>query len=175
VERLVAGLDPGVHVLDLGCGPGVPTAGRLAPDFAVTGVDISARQIDAARTAVPAPEFIVADMTAIEFPSASFAAVVALYSLIHVPNDELPRLLRRIHAWLVPGGLLLATLGTTEGEGVQGDWLGVPMFFAGHEPATNRALIADGGFERIADDVATTTEPGESDVSFHWIMARRGT
>ena len=47
----------------------LPTAQRLAESFAVTGVDISARQIEAARAVVPSGRFIVGDMTSVEFRS----------------------------------------------------------------------------------------------------------
>src|SRR6185369_1142593 len=139
----------------------------------VTGVDISARQIEFARAAVPSATFIVGDMTAVEFPPASFDAVVSFYALIHIANADLPWLVGRIHDWLAPDGLFLATFGTTEDEGVQSDWLGVPMFFAGHEPAVNRALLVERGFEIVADEVTVTVEPEEGDVAFHWILARR--
>ena len=42
------------HVLDLGCGAGVPVAGDLiARGFEVTGVDTSAQQIERARCKCP--------------------------------------------------------------------------------------------------------------------------
>jgi SAM-dependent methyltransferase len=174
LDRLTATLRPGDRVLDLGCGPGVPTAQRLAEQFDVTGVDISARQIEFARAAVPSATFIIADMTDVELPPASFDAIVSNYALIHIAHADLPRLVGRIHDWLAPDGLFLGTFGTTEDEGVQPDWLGVPMFFAGHEPAVNRALLVDSGFEIIADEIAVTVEPEEGEVAFHWILARRG-
>ena len=173
LARLDAVLAPGCRVLDLGCGPGVPTARRLAERFDVTGVDISERQIEAAREAVPSGRFIIADMTDIEFSPASFDAVVALYSLIHVPNEALPALLHRIHSWLAPEGLFLATFGTIDSEGVQPDWLGVPMFFAGHGPAANRTLLKEAGFGLLEDEVVTSIEPGEGKVSFHWLFTRK--
>jgi SAM-dependent methyltransferase len=174
LQRAISGLPTRARVLDLGCGPGVPTARRLAERFVVTGLDISARQIDAARAAVPSGTFIVGDMATVDFPSASFDAVMAFYSLIHVPHASLPPLLSRIHDWLAPRGLFLATFGTIEDEAIQADWLGVPMFFAGHEPALNRALLIDSGFEIADEEVATTVEPEEGEVAFHWILARRG-
>jgi SAM-dependent methyltransferase len=121
-------------VLDLGCGNGIPTARDLAARFQLTGVDISPRQIDAAKAAVPSGTFVVGDMTSVTLPAASFDAVVAFYSIIHVRISEWPDLLDRIHDWLRPHGRLLVTLGTVEGEALEEDWLGVPMFFAGRAP-----------------------------------------
>src|SRR3954467_1231439 len=76
LERLTD-LPDGAPVLDLGCGAGIPVAQLLAERFQVTGVDISARQIELARQNVPGATFIQADMADLHFPEASFAAVVA--------------------------------------------------------------------------------------------------
>jgi SAM-dependent methyltransferase len=50
-------------------------------------------------------------MITLSFPVASFDAVAAFYSLIHVPRDEQAGLLRAIAVWLQPGGLLIAGMG----------------------------------------------------------------
>src|SRR5713226_920999 len=62
LERLAQTLPPGVAVLDLGCGAGVPVTRWLAQRFAVTGVDLSARQLALARQHVPNATFIQAEM-----------------------------------------------------------------------------------------------------------------
>jgi SAM-dependent methyltransferase len=103
-------LPAGAAVLELGCGAGLPTTRQLAERFAVTGVDISARQIALARHHVPTATFLHADMTQLAFVPASFDAVVAFYSLMHVPRHEHPGLLRQIATWLRVGGVLLAAL-----------------------------------------------------------------
>ena len=81
-------------------------------------------------------------------------------------------MLGRIASWLRPDGLLLATFGTIPGEGVQDNWLGVPMFFAGNLPERNRELLAAAGLEPLRDEVVTTTEPEEGDVTFQWVLAQ---
>jgi hypothetical protein len=96
--------------------------------------------------------------------------VCAFYALNHVPRELLPALFERVHAWLRPGGLFLATLGASDLEGWQGEWLGVPMYFSGYEPSRNRELLAP--FELVEDEVVTIAEP-EGDVSFHWVLAQR--
>ena len=159
-------------VVDLGCGPGLVSA-RLSARFDVLGVDLSEDQIAHARQAAPGARFLAADMTTLELPAASVDGVVALFSLIHLPSDDLPAMLDRIATWLRPGGALLATLGTIEGDGVQQDWLGVPMFFGGLDPARNRMLSPRPGSAIDRDEVATLVEPEEGEVSFHWLLARK--
>ena len=168
--RLVALLPEGAEVVELGCGNGTAETRELAARFRLTGVDLSAEQLRRARERVPGATFVQADLTSISFDESSLDAVCAFYVLNHVPRDLLPGLFARVHAWLRPTGLFLATLGASDLEGWQGDWLGVPMYFSGHEPETNRTLLA--AFELVADEVVTIEEP-DGPVSFHWILARR--
>ena len=49
---------PGAPVLELGCGGGGPVTQRLAARFKLTGVDVSAHQIELARERVPTAEFV---------------------------------------------------------------------------------------------------------------------
>src|SRR5262245_20679252 len=106
VRRLLAGAD----VLELGCGAGGQTTMALAQRFTVTGVDLSARSVELVRERVPGATFLHADMTALELEPASFDAVAAFFSLIHVPREEQPGLLARVARWLRPGGLFVATM-----------------------------------------------------------------
>src|SRR5690349_10174727 len=96
LRRLLDLLAPGAQVLDLGCGAGVPMTQALAERCTVTGVDISGEQIELARRYVPDATFIHADITALDLPRDSFDAVVAFYSLTHVPRAAHTGLLGRI-------------------------------------------------------------------------------
>lgn len=125
LDELAAELPPGAAVLDLGCGTGVPVTRRLAArGFALTGVDISARQLALARRHVPTAAFVKADMAALTFGGETFEAVVAFYSIIHVPRVEHAALIEKVYRWLKPGGFFLATLSLGEWEGEESDWEG---------------------------------------------------
>ena len=169
LERIPAGSD----VLDLGCGAGVPMTRALADGRRVTGVDISARQIELARAAVPDARFIHADMTALELPPASLDAVVAFYSLTHVPRADLPALLDAIHRWLRPGGVLVATMGAQDSpDDVEDDWLGAPMFFSHYGAKKNRALVRRAGFE--IETAVVEEEPEDRHAAlFLWVIAHK--
>jgi SAM-dependent methyltransferase len=170
LRRLVALLPEGARVVELGCGNGTRETRELAARFQVTGVDLSAEQLRRARSRVPGATFVQADVTTVDFAPASLDAVCAFYVLNHVPRDLLPQLFDHVLTWLRPGGMLLATLGASDLEAWEGEWLGVPMYFSGHDPTRNRELLA--AFELIEDEVVTISEP-EGAVSFHWILARR--
>jgi ubiquinone/menaquinone biosynthesis C-methylase UbiE len=171
VDELADRLPPGARVLDLGCGNGAKTS-RLAARFDVVGVDISGRQLELARAAVPGAAFVGADFATLEVPAESFDAVTALYSLVHVPRETHPALLGRIRRWLKSGGLFLASLSHVGGEDRVEEWLGVEMFFSGFDADTNRRLVRDAGFELLADEVVWMREP-ELDVAFLWVLGRK--
>ena len=63
LDELAALLPDGVNVLDLGCGAGLPGSRILADrGFEVTGLDISAVQIERAHGLVPDADFVQGDM-----------------------------------------------------------------------------------------------------------------
>jgi ubiquinone/menaquinone biosynthesis C-methylase UbiE len=167
-ERLATGST----VLDLGCGAGIPSTRAMAERFSVTGVDISARQLEAARRNVPGATFIQGDLATLDLPDASFDGVTAFYAISHVPRDEHEPVFRRVFRWLRPGGLFLATLGAEDGPDWEGEWLDVPMFFSSFNATENRRLVVAAGFELLSADVLETIEP-EGAVPFLWVLARR--
>jgi ubiquinone/menaquinone biosynthesis C-methylase UbiE len=164
-------LDDGSTVVDLGCGVGLPCTAMLAERHSVLGVDISDVQIRLARERVPTARFERHDLATFDLPEQSHDAVTAFYSLTHLPRDQHLALLTRFQRWLRPGGLLLATFSAGESDGVQDDFLGVPMFFSGFDADTNRRLVSDAGFTIILDEVVTMQEP-EGPATFLWIMAQ---
>ena len=162
----------GADVLDLGCGAGIPMTATLAVGRTVTGVDISAAQIALARANVPSATFLQTDLATLDFPSGSFDAVVAFYSLTHVPRAEHAALFGRIRSWLRPGGVFVASLGVEDSpDEVEADWLGVDMFFSHFSARVNRRLVAEAGFEIERADVVTEPED-RHDARFLWVVAR---
>jgi SAM-dependent methyltransferase len=91
----VARLLPQGRVLDLGCGVG-HSYQLLAPRPSV-GVDI-----DADALAAQERETVVADMRDLPFEDGSFASVVSVQSIEHVPDPE--RVLAEVRRVLQPGG-----------------------------------------------------------------------
>jgi SAM-dependent methyltransferase len=150
-EAWLAELMPLLHdgdpVLDLGCGCGVPATAILAERYAVTGVDLSPVQVARARRLVPGARFECADMASVDFPLRSFAAIVSFYAIIHVPIEEQRPIFERIQGWLMPGGYLLATVGSGAWTGTEDDWLGVPMYWSHADRATYLAWLEETGFE----------------------------
>jgi len=173
VDQLADRLPAGARVLDLGCGNGAKIS-RLADRFAVLGADISERQLELARAAVPGAGFVHADFAELELPAETFDAVTALYSLVHVPQEEQPVLLGRIRSWLKPGGLFLASMSHVGGEDHIDEWLGVEMFFSGFDAETNRGIVRQAGFELLADELVWMHEPEpDGDSAFLWVLGTK--
>ena len=170
-DELAARLEDGARVLELGCGAGSPETRRLAQRFAVTGVDISPRQVERARAAVPEAEFACADFTDLELPACSFDAVASFYVFNHVPRELLPPVLASIRGWLVPGGWLLTAFGASDLPAWTGEWLGAETFFSGFPPDVNSRLVREAGFTIERDEVVTFEEP-EGPASFQWVLAQ---
>jgi ubiquinone/menaquinone biosynthesis C-methylase UbiE len=60
-----------------------------------------------ARRTQPGVHFEEGTLTAVDRPDGSLAGVLAWYSLIHLPEEQLPLALAEFHRLLTPGGLLL--------------------------------------------------------------------
>jgi predicted TPR repeat methyltransferase len=173
LRDLDARLPDASEVLELGCGRGVPGTRELARRHRVTGVDISAVQIELARHHVPEASFVHADAAELDVAAGTLDAVVALFFFGHVPVDEQRDLISRIAVWLDDGGLLLATFGAgTAGEDVDPDWLGAPMFFASLGGDSYIPLLRESGLEPLRDEVLVQHEPGHGEVAFHWVLAQ---
>jgi SAM-dependent methyltransferase len=154
----------GSDVLDLGCGCGAPDAVLLSERFRVTGVDISDVQVRRARALVPKARFIRADMTEVEFRPETFGGVLCLYSLIHVPLDEQPALIARMHDWLRPGGILLIITGETAYTGLAENWLGsnAKMYWSHTDADTYERWFESAGFEVLRRTHVPEDEDGHA-------------
>ena len=147
LELLRTRLDDGASVLDIGCGAGVPITQLLAKRFAVTGVDISGEMIRLARANVPCASFVQSDITSVEFDDSSFDAVVAFYSLFHIPRENHLRLFHRIRDWLKPGGYLMCTLSRESEAGyTKDDFFGEKMYWSNYGLSEYEEMLTGIGF-----------------------------
>ncbi len=165
ITELVQRVPRGGAVLDVGCGCGVPVARDLhAAGYRVTGVDVSQTQIDRARQLVPAAEFICADATTLNWPTGSFDALTALYSIIHIPLPEQPRLIAAFARWLVYDGVLLLIAGASAWTGSETGWLDgdAEMWWSHADAQTYRGWLADAGFLVVDEHFIPEGDTGHS-------------
>ena len=132
------------QILDFGCGPGRDLQTFTALGHIATGLDGSDRFADMAR-ADSGCEVLHQNFLELDLPTERFDGIFANASLFHVPRQELPRVLRELHAALKPGGVLFSSnpRGSDE-EGWKGERYG-----SFHELASWSALLADAGFTEV--------------------------
>lgn len=111
LAALCDALPPAARLLDVGCGGGQIALRilTLRGDVDVTGIDLSAAQIARARRRTRLfanrVRFVVGSATELEFPDASFDAVLSVTSIKHWPSQRqgLAECVRVVK----PGGLVL--------------------------------------------------------------------
>src|SRR4028118_940361 len=92
-------------VLDLGCGGGQPLTAYFADKgFDVTGVDISQKMIEIAKSQIPQGRFFVSDMVECQFNQEEFDVIVSAFAIIHVPQEKQLSLFKKIFEWLKKNG-----------------------------------------------------------------------
>ena len=107
VEFLVDVLDlqPGMRVLDVGCGPGRHARALAAQGIDVVGIDISERFVELARDgAPPAASFVRGDARSMTFTSEFDAAICLCQGAFGLVPGEDGVVLERIVRALRPGG-----------------------------------------------------------------------
>ena len=162
-------------VADLGCGSGHVTARLHRSGLPVFGVDLSPRMVALAREAHPGLRFHVGSMTDLDLPSATLGGIVALYSVIHVPDAHLPSLFAEFRRVLLPGAPVLLAFQSGEEDGTlhRDERFGraVSLDYYWRTPATVTGHLRKGGLELTAQ---VMREPeGEEKRPRALLLARR--
>lgn len=116
IERAIqAGLAPGMHVVDAGCGPGVFARGFarvVGRSGSVVGLDLSRERLNAARAVPPEPDaapirYMEADVHSPPVPEGSVDFVFSQYVLEYFRDAD--RVVETLARLLRPGGKLLVS------------------------------------------------------------------
>ena len=146
------------ELLDLGCGAGEPVARYfLDRHWLVTGVDFSERMLELAAHYAPEMKTLHANMTDIAFNTNQFNAIIASYSLFHIPAKEHAALFEKFHRWLKPNGKALFTYATKEYTGSDEfdgykKFMDQELFYSHKSPDALYADLENIGFKIEASD-----------------------
>ncbi|MDT7698568.1 MAG: hypothetical protein QOJ30_893 [Pseudonocardiales bacterium] len=160
-------------VLDVGCGPGDALAHLRTRGVKVFGVDLSPGMVDVARWANPGVRIDVGSMTALDRPNGALGGLVAWYSIIHIPPEELPAVFAEFHRVLVPRGHLLLAFQVGDEPLHFDEAFGhaVDLDFRRLRPDRVADVLADAGFDVLA---RTVREPvGAETAEQAFVVARR--
>jgi len=137
--------EPPFAILDFGCGPGRDLMALAGRGHRATGLEGAARLAAMAR-AHSGCEVWQQDFLALDLPAGRFDGVFANAALFHVPCQELPRVLRQLHATLKPRGVLFAS--NPHGRNEEGWHRG--RYGAYHDLESWRRYLSAAGFEELA-------------------------
>jgi len=158
---LLSHLRPGLHLLDVGCGPGTMTADfaqRLNPGR-VCGIDSAPDAVEAARRDHAGVEFARGDVYSLEFEGASWDIVHAHQVLQHLSDPSAA--LKEMRRVLRPGGIVAvrdsdyASFTWHPHDDRLARWLALYQEIAranGGEPNAGRRLLSwaqQAGFSRV--------------------------
>ncbi|MBM0232218.1 class I SAM-dependent methyltransferase [Micromonospora sp. STR1_7] len=151
----------GGPVADVGCGTGRITAHLHTLGVDAFGIDLSPGMIAVARRDHPGLRFEVGSMTDLDLADGSVAGLIAWYSLIHIPDDQLGAVLAHFRRVIRPGGPLLLGFHVGDETTLKTDgYGGHPMKVHVHrrQPARMAAWLRDSGFRVESETTLTSPE-----------------
>lgn len=168
-----AGLKSGQRVIDIACGPGIPSlaaASLVAPGGWVTGIDIAPGMVELARKkawemGIANTTFQEADTEALPLPDESFDVVLCSHGLVHTTDrnralDEMRRVLKKnggmlaLSVWSTPDRALVIGIAA---KAILEAWPaalvpGAPMWFDLGPEGSIEKTLAERGFKNIRTD-----------------------
>jgi SAM-dependent methyltransferase len=144
------------ELLDFGCGPGRDLKTLTTLGHRATGLE-GAPKLAAMARSNSGCEVLEQSFLELDLPSGRFDGVFANAVLFHVPSQELPRVLKELHATLKPGGVLFSS--NPRGDGQEG-WNG-DRYGAFHDWEAWRGYMTAAGFVELAHYYRPTDAPPE--------------
>jgi ubiquinone/menaquinone biosynthesis C-methylase UbiE len=138
-------------IWDFGCGPG-QTAGYLKDlGMEVSGLDLSEKMLEQARSIHPEIHFRKGNILELEFKNDSIAGAVAFYAIVHFTEEQVGIALREVFRVLQPGGIFLFTYHAGEETIHLDEFLGkkVDIDFMFFTSDFIFSCLKDSGFEKI--------------------------
>ena len=166
---------PDAIIADVGCGTGATS--RMLSDIGmdVVGIDLSPNMIATARRLNPGLHFQVGSMTSLDFEDGLFDGICAWYSVIHIPDELLPRVFSEFHRVLRPDGVALVAFQVGDQPRTFKEMFGeqVSLTFYRRQPDTVALLLDEAGLEPYAGLVREPNDDGFESTPHAYLIARR--
>lgn len=152
VEVFADKLPKNAHVLDIGCGSGVPNTKYLVQNgFELVGIDLSEKLINLAQKNVPRAKF--SNVGVFEFETEQkFDGVIAWDSLFHLKPEEHKKAFAKIDSLLKPSGYLLFTHGGSEGE-IRSEMYDNEFYYSSPGPEVIKDILAELNYKILEWDL----------------------
>ncbi|GFM66755.1 methyltransferase [Pseudomonas cichorii] len=144
------------QILDFGCGPGRDLKTFSAMGHIAVGLDGSEEFARMAREDSGC-EVLHQNFLELDLPLARFDGIFANAVLFHIPKQELPKVLRQLHATLKPDGVLFSS--NPRGQNQEG-WKG-ERYGSYHDLESWREVLTDAGFVELEHYYRPTGLPRE--------------
>lgn len=168
VQRCFTDLLPGgAKILDFGCGSGRDTVWFLAQGFDVDAIDGSAELCRLASKAagIPVRQMYFQDLNAVN----EYDGIWACASILHVPKEELPRIILKMRQALKQDGVIYTSFKYGDGEGVRNG-----RYFSDFTEDTARRMIEEIEGLRIEKMwLSADRRPGREDEKWLNILLRK--
>lgn len=165
----------GRRVIDIGCGTGAATAVLRDHGARVSGIDLSPNMIAHARRLHPDIAFSVGSMTDLDLPDGCAGGVCAWYSVIHIPDEQLPAVFAEFRRVLVPGGVALLAFQIGDRPRHLTEAFGEPvdLLFHRRRPEAVARLLLDAGLPVHAQLVRGPEGDGVESTPQGYLIARK--
>ncbi len=152
-NRFLKYVPAGGRILDAGCGSGRDSKAFLDAGYDVVSFDASEEMCKRAS------EYIGREVLNLRFEDISFDkefdGIWACATLLHVPMNELPGIMQKLHGALKPGGAIYASFKYGEGTVSRGE-----RQFTDFTEKSIVPLFENAGFEIVSNIVGSDSRPG---------------
>lgn len=147
-------VNEGKNILDVGSGAGFDAKYLSDHGCKVISIDLSEGLLKVAKEIAPEVEFLKMDMRSMNFENDSFDGVWASASLLHIPKDEVRKVLSEIYRVIKPQSIFFVAVKQGEGETFvinegEGNLSGARRFFAYYQKNEMIQLLENTGFKLI--------------------------
>lgn len=163
-DKFISYVPKGATILDAGCGSGRDSKTFLDAGYEVTAFDASSEMCKRAAQHIGKEvlNLCFEDMTFDD----EFDAIWACASLLHVPVDELPEIMKKMNKALKDSGIMYASFKYGDGTKMRGD-----RMFSDFNEKSVVPIFENAGFSILVDEVSTDCRPGRDDEKWINVIA----
>lgn len=172
IDRFLSGLKQKPHILDVGCGSGIPFGiNFISCGCLLDGIDISKKQIQRAKGNMPSARCVNGDFLKYN-TDLKYDGISMLYSLFHMKREFHSLALKRAYNLLNSNGAVLINIRREDSGNVKykPNFCGNPMLWSHYQYKEFRKIAKDVGFkiEVLGDEYGN-----ESSESHLWLLLKK--